>query len=492
MKRLKYDICVIGSGPAGFASTMRSYDFNNHVVMIEGDHLGGVGVRRGALSSKTLWELSSNYAIATRTDRGYRASSLRINYNDVKNTLCQAASEKQYQLLSQIETFARKPNSTRSVTLIKGWASFKNPKVVIVKKNDGESIEIEADNFIIATGSKPRVHPLLPIDKKRIINSDHVFTMKKFPKRILIVGAGIIGCEFATIFANFGQTQVHLLDSQCQVIPFEDDDISNYVGKKLHKLGVNIHHKATLRDIRQEKDYIDIILDYEDGHTEVIAVDVILVSIGRVPNIDRLGLENIDIKLNKRGALKVDKMCMVDNNIYAVGDVSGGMALVNIAEMEGRFASRAIASKIDYPLNYSNISTIMFFKPEISAIGLNEKECQTKGISYKVITYQHSIISRAIAMRETDGFFKIIVTNEDNPLILGMRAAGLQSAVSIIFIATIMNSNTRLDDIMKTTHPHPSISEGIQECLRILKDKSIMKPEAFPREIKFKVWENNS
>jgi dihydrolipoamide dehydrogenase len=156
--------------------------------------------------------------------------------------------------------------------------------------------------------------------------------------------------------------------------------------------------------------------------------------------------------------------------------------------MEGRFAVKAIESKIVFPLRYNNISTIMFFKPEISAIGLTEKECQAKKIAYKVITYQHSIISRAIAMRETDGFFKIIVTNEDNPIILGMRAGGLQSAVSIIFIAGIMNNNTRLNDIMKTTHPHPSISEGIQDCLRILKDKSILKPEAFPQQIKFRVW----
>ncbi|HHD80730.1 MAG TPA: NAD(P)/FAD-dependent oxidoreductase, partial [Campylobacterales bacterium] len=117
-----------------------------------------------------------------------------------------------------------------------------------------------------------------------------------------------------------------------------------------------------------------------------------------------------------------------------------------------------------------------------------EKECQSKNISYKVITYQHSIIARAIAMRETDGSFKIIVTNEENPLILGMRAGGLQAAVSIIFIAGIMNNHTRLNDIMKTLHPHPSISEGIQECLRILKGKSIMKPAAFPEQIKVKVW----
>lgn len=489
MKKFKYDVCVIGSGPAGFAAAMRSYDFGNHVAIIEGGSLGGAGIMNGALSSKTLWELSTNYATAKRTDRGYRVSGIDVNYNEVKDRVCQAAKEKQYQLLSQIETFSKKPDSTKSISLIKGWAKFKNSQVIVVKRENEESIEVEADHFIIATGSTPREHPLLKIDKKRVINSDHISSLEKFPKTILIVGAGIVGCEFATIFANFGQTQVHLLDSQNRVIPFEDDDVSDYVNQKLSDMGV-IHHKATLRDIRTEDTYSDIILDYDDGHTEVIAANVVLVSIGRVPNTKNLGLENINVEIDSRGLLKVDSECRVDKNIYAAGDISGNMALVNIAEMEGRFAARAIESKIEYPLSYHNISTIMFFKPEISAIGLNEKECQAKNISYKVITYQHSIISRAIAMRETDGFFKIIVTNEENPLILGMRAAGLQSAVSIIFIATIMNNHSRLNDIMKTIHPHPSISEGIQECLRILKGKSILKPEVFPEQIKFKVWES--
>jgi len=486
MQKLKYDLCVIGSGPAGFASAMRSYDFGNHVAIVESANLGGAGIS-GVLVSKTLWELSMNYATTKREDRGYRVSGIRLNYNEIKNIVKEATKEKEYQILSQIETFAKKPNSTRSITLINGWAKFKDNQTIIVQKSDKESIEIQANNFIIATGSSPREHPLLPIDKKRIINSDHIFNLKKFPKRLLIVGAGIVGCEFATIFANFGQTEVHLLDSQQRVIPFEDDDISDYVNQKLFEIGV-IHHQATLREIRKKDTHIDIVLDYKDGHTEVIAVDVIFVSIGRVPNTQNIGLENINAKVDKRGILKVNDRCQVDKNIYAVGDITGNMALVNIAEMEGRFAVKAIESKIVFPLRYNNISTIMFFKPEISAIGLTEKECQAKKIAYKVITYQHSIISRAIAMRETDGFFKIIVTNEDNPIILGMRAGGLQSAVSIIFIAGIMNNNTRLNDIMKTTHPHPSISEGIQDCLRILKDKSILKPEAFPQQIKFRVW----
>ncbi len=489
MEKLKFDVCIIGSGPAGFAAAMRSYDFDNHVCIIEGSNIGGAGILNGALSSKTMWELSTSYSTAKRTDKGYRASGLSVSYNEVMNSVFQASREKQYQILSQIETFTRKSDSTRSLTLIRGWAKFQDNKSVIVKKSDNKEVEIVANNFIIATGSTPRVHPLLKVNKKRIINSDHILSLKRFPRRILIIGAGIVGCEFATIFANFGETEVHLLDSQQKVIPFEDEDVSDFVNDRLSQIGVKMHHQATLRGIREESTHIDVILDHKDGHTKAIAVDVILISIGRVPTTKNIGLENTDIEMDERGSLKTDSNCRVSNNIYAAGDISGNMALVNIAEMEGRFAAKAIESKIRFPLIYNNISTIMFFNPEISAIGLNEKECQKQNISYKVILYNHSLISRAIAMRETDGFFKIIVTNEENPLILGMRAAGLQAAASVVYIATVINHKQRLNEIMKTVHPHPSISEGIQECLRALDGKSIFKQKAFPDQIKFRVWE---
>jgi dihydrolipoamide dehydrogenase len=256
----------------------------------------------------------------------------------------------------------------------------------------------------------------------------------------------------------------------------------------LEDIGVNLHHKSRLREVRDNGDYLDIVLDYEDGHTKVIAVDTILVSIGRVPTVHNLGLENVNVKLTSRDLLKVDNNCKVVDNIYAAGDISGNAALVNIAEMEGRFAAKAIESKIKYPLRYENVSTIMFFNPEIASIGLSEKDCQKQNIPYKAVFYKHSVVSRAIAMQETDGFFKLIVTNEDDPTILGMRAAGIQAAASVMFIATVMNHKQSLHSIMKTVHPHPSMTEGIQECLRILVGKPILKPEAFPEHIKFKVW----
>ena len=488
MKKLRFDVCVIGCGSAGFAAAMRSYDFDNHVCIIEGNQLGGAGIHNGALSSKTMWQIAKDYSTARRIDRGYNASNLSINYEQVRDTVYQAVREKQYQIHSQIETFAKKKDSSKSLTLIRGWGKFSNKKTLIVSQEDGSSVEIEAKDYIIATGSHPRKHPTLEVDGERIITSEHILSLKNFPRRMLIIGAGIVGCEFATIFAELGQTQVHLLDSQARVIPFEDDDVSDYADNMLRDIGVNIHHTAKLRGIEKFETHIDVTLQYPDNHTEVFAVDTILISIGRVPNVKKLGLENIKIELSQRGFLEVNDSCCVAENIYAVGDISGNAALVNIAEMEGRFAAKAIEGKISHQLRYHNMSTIMFFNPEIAMIGRSEKDCQAEKRPYKVVFYKNALVSRAIAMRETSGFFKMIVSDDDDPKLLGMRVAGPQAAASIMYVATLMDHRTRLSDIMKTVHPHPSTTEGIQECLRILHDKSIFKPEAFPQFISVKVW----
>jgi len=488
MRKEKYDVCVIGCGPAGFAAAMRSYDFDNHVCIIEGNHVGGAGIADGALSSKTMWELATDYSIANRVDRGYRASNISVDYEKVRDNVFSAVREKEYQIRSQIETFSKKEGCSKSLTLLEGWGKFTSNRTVVVKKHNGESVEVKADDFIIASGSHPRKHPLFEMDGERIISSDHVLKLKKFPREILIVGAGVVGCEFATIFAEFGQTKVHLLDSQERVIPFEDDDVSDYAAKMLKDIGVNIYHTASLREIQKYETHIDVTLDYKDGHTEVISVETILVSIGRVPSVKKLGLENIGVGITDRGLLETNELCKVCENIYAAGDISGQNALVNVAEMEGRFAAKAIKNKIKFPLRYRNMSTIMFFNPEIAAIGLNEKECQRDAIAYKVVVYDHALVSRAIAMRETQGFFKMIVTDEEDPRVLGMRAAGPQSAASIMYIATLMDHDVSLGEIMKTVHPHPSMTEGIQECIRILLGKSIFKAEAFPQHVSFKSW----
>jgi len=490
-EKKEFDLIVIGSGPAGFAAATRALDFEMNVCLIEGKNIGGTGIVNGVLTSKTMYELSMDYAVAARVDRGYRAGSLAVNYNEVKKTIIQAAKEKQYQMLSQIETYSPDKSTKGSLTLVKGWAHFVDANTVKVSGVD--EVTLTAKNFVIATGSRPRQYPGLEVDGERIITSDNILDIKEFPERMLIIGSGIIGCEFATIFSNFKQTEVHLLDRANRVIPYEDDDVSDFVSDSLEKNGVIIHHTATLREIKKHDGYLEVILDYDNGYSKVFEVDVALIAIGRELNSEGLGLENIGLKTNRRGSLKINSDCTINNNqgitnIYAAGDVAGHIQLYSIAEYQGRLAVERMVKKSDYIPDYSQMSTLMFFKPEVAAVGANEKILQSKNIPYKAAYYSNKLVNRAIAMRNTNGFVKILVSNDDKQRILGMRAAGPQASSFIVAAAHLISSGICLDDALKIFYPHPSLPEGIQECLRSLDNRSIYKVEAFPSYIYTREW----
>jgi len=491
MSQEKYDLIVIGSGPAGFSAATRAIDFKKSVCIIEANHLGGAGIMNGALTSKAMWELSKDFNIASSVNRGYRASGLFADYKQVQKTIIQAAKQKQLQMLSQIETFSQKTENHGNIKLKYGWAKFIDSHTIEIDKN-GQKEQICGENIIIATGSRPRNMPDIEIDQERIVDSEGIMNLKEFPERMIIIGSGIIGCEYATIFSNYNQTEVHLLDRQHKVIPYEDDDISEFVSKNLEKNGVIIHHTANLRTIRKRSDCLEVVLDYQDGHSKVIEVDVAVIAVGRIPNLDNMGLENVNIKTTEKGYLNINEACAIDNfkscNIFAAGDVSGHAQLYSVGELQGRFIVEALYSNLKFPLDYSNMSTLMFFKPEVAAVGMNEKTCQKRNIPYKVATYSNSLINRAVAMRATDGFIKIIVSDDAENRILGMRAAGPQASTLITSIAYQITQKGSLKDIRKNVHPHPSISEGVQECLRVFEGKSIYKPQAFPDLIKLKSW----
>ena len=488
---IRYDLAVIGSGPGGFAATMRAIDFGKNVCLIEAGHIGGTGIMNGPLTSKTMWELSVDYSIAAAVDRGYRASGLQVDYSMVKKTVIAAAKTKQYQMQSQIETYSKKNSESGVITYKRGFAKFLNNNTLEINGESGVET-IEADYVIIATGSRPSELHDVPVDQKQIFDSDGLLNLKKFPERMMILGSGIIGCEFATIFSNFGQTEVHLLDRTHRVVPFEDDDVSDFVSNNLEKNGVIIHHTATLRTIKREKDHLEVVLDYDDGHSQVLEVDIVLVSVGRDANTKGLGLENVDIQPNVKGFLHIDEECSVGKmkecNIFAAGDVTGQKALYGVAEEQGRFIVEGIFGKSTYRLDYSYMPTLMFFKPELAAIGANEKNLRAKKIPYKAAYYSNELVNRAIAMRSTNGFVKIIVSNDGSEKILGMRAAGPQASAFIVSIAYLINSDIGLHDVLQSIHPHPSVTEGIQECIRIFYNQSIYKPKAFPSLIKITEW----
>jgi dihydrolipoamide dehydrogenase len=479
-----YDLCVIGGGPAGYAAAMRAIDFGKKVLLIERDKVGGAGLYNGALSSKTMWEFSEKFA----TIRDRVGSRFDITYDDVKKHISGAVFDRKFQLTCHLKLL-RTESKKRLFYYQKGHARFISPKEVEITKTAGKKI-VTADHFIITTGSTPRVLPNVKVDEKYILTSDGIEHLEDFPKSMVIVGAGIVGCEYSTIFSNFGKTKVYLIDRAPRILPFEDEDVSGLITSNFIKKGVNIHRSARLERMEVIDGEVEYEVSYADGNREVVRVEKALLSIGRVPNLGDVGLENAGVKLTPQGFIETDDTQTSVPHIYAAGDVTGHIALVNVAEREGRHAVVRMFGPQIKPLVYTNISTIMFLDPEVASVGLSEKEATEKGISYKVAKIDFSCIPRAIAMRKTTGFFKLLVTNDKEMKVLGMRAVGEHASSAIQSVALLIYMNKGIDELGNMMHPHPSIIEGIQECARMLLGKPIFKSSIFKDKLKCYKCEN--
>jgi dihydrolipoamide dehydrogenase len=371
----------------------------------------------------------------------------------------------------------------------KGTASLVDKHTVQITKEDSVKI-VSADFILLATGSRPRVPFNIEVDEHTIVTSDGIRNFTDFPGSVVVLGAGVIGCEFATIFSGFGKTKVNLIDKADRILPFEDEDIANIVKDNLEANGAQVHHGASLKRMGVVNGRVEYELEYKSGRNEIVTVDKALISIGRIPNIENIGLENAGVKLNERGCIWDDDTQTNISNIFVAGDVTTEVALVNVGEREARHAVVRMFGPTIKPLSYKNISTIMFLNPEVAAVGMNEQECVAKGIAHKVVKLDFSTNARAIAMRKTKGFFKIIVTNDSGMRILGMRAIGEHASSAIQAVAYLIHTSQGIRELADMMHPHPSIIEGVQECLRMLLNKSIYKPYVFKDRLKCYVCEN--
>lgn len=478
MSEYTYDLIVIGGGPSGYAAAMRAIDFNKKVCLIEKSRIGGAGVYHGALSSKTLWELSQRVRNVNETIISKGRSKFELSWYDVKKNLEEAVFERKFQYSCHIKLLKKRREDLFAYE--RGTARLTSKHDVEITRNDGEKKLISAENIVIATGSSPRKLPNIPCDEDIILTSDGIDNIEDYPKSLVIVGAGVIGCEYATIFSNFGKTKVYLIDRANRILPFEDEDISKMVSSNLENNGVTIHHEAQLDRMEIINGQVEYDLSYPDGRKETIRVEKALLSVGRTANIGNIGLEEIGVKLGPQQRYIGDDDTQTNiPNIYAVGDVSGRIALVNMGEIEARHAVERMYNYTSERLSYDNVCTIMFLQPEVAAVGLNEQTCIEKNIPIRVVKLDYSVMARAIAMRKTQGFFKIIVTNDDEMKILGMRAVGEHASSAIQGVALQIKSGQSIESIAELVHPHPSIVEGVQECVRMLLNKSIFKASVF-------------
>ena len=470
-----YDLCIIGAGPSGFAAAMRAIDFGKKICLIERKKVGGAGIFNGALSSKTMWELSENYQMMKSSKYGYYVYDSSLSYSAVVHETKKAVNERYQQLKSQIDYFIK----SGQLDYYEGTASMVSKTEIQISRADETQETVQADHTILAIGSRPRHLPNINVDEKIIYTSDGILSMNDYPESIVILGAGVIGCEFATIFSNFGKTKVFLIDKAPRILPFEDPDISEMVASNLSKNGVHIHKEASLEDMIIDNGKVKYTLAYDDGTKEIRYVDKALISVGRVPNFENLGLEKIGVELNSRGYCVDEDTKTSVPNIYAIGDFTADIALVNIAELEGRHAVELMFNPTPSPLNYDNISTIMFLNPEVASVGINETQAKKKGIAFRVAKMSYNYMNRAIAMRQKEGFIKLIVSDDDEMTILGMRVLGAHASSTIEAIALLISMKKSVRTLAELIHAHPSIPEGIQECARMLMGTSITKPEVF-------------
>jgi dihydrolipoamide dehydrogenase len=476
----KYDLVIIGAGPSGYAAAMRSLDFKKKTLLIERNKVGGAGVTNGALSSKTWWELSRDAASFRRNLNRFNVKAPGTSFKEVQTEVRRAVAER-IGLLEEHMDKMRESNYSNLLTFKQGSAQLLTNNEVEIANGMQKEI-VWAENVILATGSRPRFLPELPIDERIVMTSEGIENMDEFPESMVIVGAGVIGCEYATIFSGFGRTKVHLIDKGVRILPFEDDDIVKVIERNMENSDVLIHRNSKLIRMEIVNGRVEYELEYAEGGTDIFNVEKALISVGRVPNLEDLWSDNVNINISKRGIEDNDTQTSI-SNIYAVGDLTADISLVNVGELEGRYAVEKIFGNPTRKLIYENISTIMFLNPEVASVGLNENQAQEKGLDYKVVTLEYNTISRAIAMRNTQGFIKLLVTHEEDMKILGMKVVGLHSSSAIQAVALLISMDKGIEELAECVHPHPSITEGIQECVRMLLGKSLFKPLALKGRI---------
>jgi dihydrolipoamide dehydrogenase len=471
----RYDLCVIGAGPAGIAGAMRAIDLGKRVALVDSGPLGGAGIFDGALSSKTLWHLANDFARACRWDRGYDGRALVPAWPEVRAQVEAACGEAQALIAQQLAALASPAPGRGTIEHVRGRATFVARDEIDVA-SQGEVQRIAADRFLIAVGSAPRVPPGIAVDGVRVLTSDHIEHLAALPRRLAVIGAGVVGCEYATIFASLGQTEVALFDRQSRVLPFEDEDVSEVVANRFVEIGVHVHRKARIEAVAVVGDEVEITWIDHAGAPQRARFDRVLVATGRAPATANLGLEHAGVALDSGGGVSGDGTHTTARHVWAAGDVTPDLMLANLAELEARHAVEEMYGLDPPALVHEAQSAIYFLSPEVAAVGLNEQMARARGIRYRAAIVRNTLNRRNLAMRATVGFVKLLARPDGR--LLGLRVVGPQAGTCIQGVALLIGQGGTLDAVDRCVHPHPAVTEGVLEAARLLLGTSLFKPDA--------------
>jgi len=453
-----FDVAVIGSGPGGYAAAFRAADLGKRVALIEKDDvLGGVCLNKGCIPSKALLHISQTIEEAASLDtKGVKFSSPKIELDKVRNWKDEVVGK----LNRGISQMAK----ARNVQVFTGVAEFNSKNEISIICGNISKI-ISFDRAIIATGSRPTLIPSIQNDHQSVMTSKEALQLENIPKTLLVIGGGYIGLEMATVYNSLGSqvTVVEMLDS---LLPGADKDIVRLLQHKLKKDFHQIMVKSKVMKVKPNKDTtLDVTID-NNGKMINQKFEKVLVSVGRRPNTENLGLEKIGVHLTENGFIKVDKKQKTNIvNIFAIGDVAGEPMLAHKATHEGKIAAEVIAG-LPAAFDAKSIPAVIFTNPEIAWTGLTETEAQSRGINYKKAEFPWGASGKAIAIGQSTGKTKLLF-NPDNGKLLGVSIVGAHAGDIISEAVLAIEMGAKADEISFTIHPHPTLSETFANAAEI-------------------------
>lgn len=454
---MKFDIIVIGSGPGGYVAAIRAAQLGKQVAIVERESLGGICLNWGCIPTKALLKSAQVFEyIKHASDYGIQVNEAKADFSNIVKRSRNVADG-----MSKGIQFLMKKNK---IQVLMGTAKLLKDKKIEVTDGSGKKDLFTADHIIIATGGRAKALPNLPIDGKHIIDYRKAMSLDALPKKMVVVGAGAIGVEFAYFYNALG-TQVTIVEFMEQgLVPREDADISKELTKIFKKAGIQTLANTSVEKVEKTKEGLIVITkDRKDSKETKIECDIVLSAAGVTANIENLGLEDLDVLIEK-GLIKVDAHYKTNiPGIYAIGDVTPGQALAHVASAEGIICVEAIAGHNPEAIDYNNIPGCTYCSPEIASVGYTEQSAKDAGFEILVGKFPFSASGKASAAGAKEGFVKVIFDKKYGEF-LGAHMIGMNVTEMIAEIVVARKLETTGHEIIKSIHPHPTMSEAIMEA----------------------------
>ncbi|NNU91092.1 MULTISPECIES: dihydrolipoyl dehydrogenase [Anoxybacillus] len=452
---IETETLVVGAGPGGYVAAIRAAQLGQKVTIVEKGNLGGVCLNVGCIPSKALISAGHRYEIATHSqDMGIFAENVKVDFSKVQEWKAGVVKK----LTGGVEGLLK----GNKVDIVRGEAYFVDENTVrVMTENSAQTYKFK--NAIIATGSRPIELPTFKFSK-RVLDSTGALNLPDIPKSMVVIGGGYIGTELGTAYANFG-TKITILEGADEILSGFEKQMSAVVRRRLKKKGVDVFTNALAKGVEEREDGVTVTFEV-NGETKTIDAEYVLVTVGRRPNTEEMGLEQIGIKMTERGLIEIDKQCRTSvPNIYAIGDVVAGPPLAHKASYEGKIAAEAIAghpSEIDYLA----IPAVVFSDPECASVGYFEKQAIEEGIDVITAKFPFGANGRALALNETDGFLKLVLTKDDG-VIIGAQIVGPNASDMIAELGLAIEAGMTAEDIAMTIHAHPTLGEITMEAAEV-------------------------